>query len=223
MQAARIVVLVSGKGSNLQALIDATKGNHESIELDASIVAVISNRPNALALKRATDAGIEGVSLDHTLFDQRQDFDQALLDLVSSYSADLIILAGFMRILSPVFVQALNGKLMNTHPSLLPKYPGLNTHQRALEAGDKEHGVTVHFVTEELDGGPPIVQARVPIMDNDTSSSLTQRVLEQEHRVYPLAAQWFVSGRLQLKEGKAILDGETLPKSGADQTEEVEA
>lgn len=222
MQDARIVVLVSGNGSNLQALIDATSGRHPETRLSGSVVAVISNRPNAYALQRAREASIEAVVLDHTLFDQREDFDRALLALVSSYSADLVILAGFMRILSPVFVAALTGKLLNTHPSLLPKYPGLNTHQRALDAGDVEHGVTVHFVTEELDGGPPIVQARVPIVDSDTTDILAARVLQQEHRVYPLAAHWFTSGRLQLRDGLAWLDGRRLPASGIDRTVEVE-
>lgn len=212
---ARIVVLISGGGSNLQALIDACQGKHHTVgRLDADIVAVVSNRDDAYGLQRAAQAGIETQVLSHQSYPSREDFDTALREAVSCYSADLVILAGFMRILTPVFLSEFYGRLMNIHPSLLPKYPGLNTHQRAIEAGDSEHGVTVHFVTEELDGGPPIIQAKVPVLDNDSVDQLAQRVLLQEHIIYPIAAQWFVSGRLHLDDGKAILDDQALPSSG---------
>ncbi|MFK7730184.1 MAG: phosphoribosylglycinamide formyltransferase [Pseudomonadales bacterium] len=215
MSRQRIVVLISGGGSNLQALLDASTNQHAAdIELDADIVAVISNRPAAYGLKRAENVGIDAISLDHTQFDDRHSFDKALLEAVSEYSADLVILAGFMRILTPVFLTPLRGKMLNIHPSLLPKYAGLNTHQRAIDAGDYEHGATVHFVTEELDGGPAVLQAAVPVMENDSADSLAARVLEKEHLIFPLAAQWFVSNRLLLSDRGAELDGELLGVNG---------
>lgn len=199
-------VLISGSGSNLQAFIDAS----HSGALDARLAVVLSNRADAYGLQRAAEAGIATVSIDHRDFARREDFDQALLDALAPFAVDLIILAGFMRILTPVFIRAYQGRLLNIHPSLLPKYPGLNTHQRAIDAGDGEAGATVHFVTEELDGGPPILQARVPIENGDDVSALAARVLEQEHRIYPAAAQWFVSGRLALRGDIAELDGEPI-------------
>lgn len=211
----RIVVLISGGGSNLQALLDASSNQHAAgLQLDADIVAVISNRPSAYGLERAKNAGIDAISLDHTQFDDRHSFDAALIDAVSEYSADLVILAGFMRILTPVFLTPLRGKMLNIHPSLLPKYAGVNTHQRAIDAGDLEHGATVHFVTEELDGGPPVLQAAVPILENDSAEKLAARVLEKEHLIFPLATQWFVSKRLMLTSQGAELDGELIPTSG---------
>jgi len=206
----RLVVLLSGSGSNLQAFIDQAASG----ELPARIVGVIGNRADAFGLERAARADIPTATLDHKRFASREEFDAALLELVESYAPDLVILAGFMRILTPVFVRPLAGRLLNIHPSLLPKYPGLHTHQRAIEAGDSEAGATVHFVTEELDGGPAIVHARVPIEPDDTAATLASRVLQQEHRIYPLAACWFAQGRLQLRDHRAVLDGNPLPATG---------
>ncbi len=207
---ARLVVLISGSGSNLQAFIDAT----ESGTLDATICAVISNRADAYGLQRAAAAGIVNEAIDHRQFDSRETFDAELLARVQHYQPDLILLAGFMRILTPVFVSPLQGRLLNIHPSLLPNYPGLHTHQRALDAGDAEHGATVHFVTQELDSGAPVVQARVPVLPGDDADTLARRVLKQEHRMYPLAASWFIKGRLRLHGSQALLDGEALPPTG---------
>ncbi len=201
-----IVVLISGSGSNLQALIDACSNG----KINGRIAAVISNRPDVKGLERAANAGIEAITLDHKTFDGREAFDAALAECIDQFQPDLVVLAGFMRILTPSFTQHYLGKMLNIHPSLLPKYPGLHTHQRALEAGDKEHGVTVHFVTAELDGGPAVVQAKVPVIDGDDANSLAARVLEQEHIIYPQAVSWFVDGRLQLEGNRALLDGETI-------------
>ena len=206
----RLVVLLSGSGSNLQAFIDSIARG----ELPATIAGVISNRADAGGLQRAAAAGIDTATLDHKSFSSREAFDEALLARVSSYTPDLIVLAGFMRILTPVFVHPLTGRLLNIHPSLLPKYPGLHTHQRAIDAGDTQAGATVHFVTEQLDGGPPIVQARVPVLPDDNAAALAARVLEQEHRIYPLAARWYAQGRLQLRDNRALLDGLPLPATG---------
>ncbi len=197
-----IVVLISGSGSNLQAIID----HCENGNIPGSIVGVISNRPGVKGLERAKQHGIPTVTLDHKGFSDREAFDQALAKRIDTFKPDLVILAGFMRILTPQFVEHYLGKMLNIHPSLLPKYPGLNTHKRALEAGDKEHGVTVHFVTPELDGGPTVIQAKVAVIEGDTEESLAQKVLEQEHIIYPKAAAWFCEGRLQLTGGKAFLD-----------------
>jgi len=205
-----IAILISGTGSNMQAFIDAC----ESGALQARISIVISNNPDAAGLKRAADAGIKTRCINHRDYDSREVFDAALASALQEYDIDLVILAGFMRILTPVFIEPYLGQLLNIHPSLLPKYPGLHTHQRALDAGDKEGGVTVHFVTPELDSGPAIVQARVPIEPGDTAQSLAARVLVEEHKVYPLAAQWFLQGRLQLTGRGAVLDGEAVPESG---------
>lgn len=207
---ARLVVLISGSGSNLQAFIDATQNG----SLDATICAVISNRADAYGLQRAATAGIASETIDHRQFDSREAFDAELLARVQHYRPDLVLLAGFMRILTPVFVSPLQGRLLNIHPSLLPKYPGLHTHQRALDAGDTEHGVTVHFVTQELDSGAPIVQATVPVLAGEDATVLAQRVLAQEHIIYPLAANWFINGRLRLQGSQALLDGESLPATG---------
>lgn len=206
----RIVVLISGSGSNLQSFIDATVGN----ELDADIACVISNRADAFGLERARAANIPTEILDHKLFASREDFDAALQQRIDHYQPDLLILAGFMRILTPGFVSHYLGRLLNIHPSLLPKYPGLHTHQRAIDAGDTQAGATVHFVTPELDGGPAILQVHVPILPGDTAVALAQRILPHEHAIYPLAAQWFAQSRLQLRDNHALLDGELLPASG---------
>ncbi len=200
------VVLISGSGSNLQAIIDATKAG----DLPLEIKAVISNRPNAKGLERAQQAGIHTEVLDHTQFADRPTFDQALQPLIDRYQPELLILAGFMRILTPEFVRHYHGRMLNIHPSLLPKYAGLHTHRRAIEEGDKEHGASIHFVTEELDGGPVILQGKVPVLAEDTAEKLAKRVLEIEHKIYPLAIQWFSEGRLRLKENQALLDGTPL-------------
>src|SRR5690554_3901205 len=206
----RVVVLISGSGSNLQALIDGWQKQ----ELPIDLAAVISNRPAVLGLQRAELAGIPALVLDHTLFTDRQSFDQELMRLIDSFQPDLVVLAGFMRILTPEFTQHYLGRMLNIHPSLLPKYQGLHTHQRALDAGDSEHGVTVHFVTAELDGGPAAIQAVVPILTNDDATSLAARVQQQEHIIYPMAVRWFCEGRLAMSESQVLLDGEPLPPSG---------
>ena len=174
-----------------------------------------SNASKALpSARRARDAGIDTAVLDHKAFEGREAFDAALVELIDGYQPQLVVLAGFMRILSAGFVRHYQGRLLNIHPSLLPKYKGLHTHQRALEAGDKEHGCSVHFVTEELDGGPLVVQAVIPVELDDTPERLAQRVHSQEHQIYPLAVRWFAEGRLRLGEHGALLDGQPLAASG---------
>lgn len=200
-----VLVLISGSGSNLQALIDAQPG------ASYSIVGVISNAADAFGLERARRAGIPAEVLSHRAFPERAAYDEALADLIDRFQPGLVALAGFMRILTPGFVARYSGRLMNIHPSLLPKYRGLHTHQRALDAGETEHGASVHFVTEELDGGPVIIQARVPVLPGDDAQTLAARVLAQEHRIYPRAVGWFAEGRLRLGEnGQPMLDGQTL-------------
>ena len=194
----------------MQAFIDAC----ESGELGAQICIVISNNPDAAGLQHADAAGITTRCINHRDYDCREVFDAALSSALQELDIDLVILAGFMRILTPVFIEPYLGQLLNIHPSLLPKYPGLHTHQRAIDAGDTEGGATVHFVTPELDSGPAIIQARVPISTHDSADSLAARVIVKEHKIYPLAAQWFLQGRLQLTENGATLDGELVPESG---------
>lgn len=206
----KVVVLISGSGSNLQALIDSM--GHENNP--ARIAAVISNRAEAFGLQRASQAGIATRVLDHRQFDGREAFDAALVDLIDGFDPQLVILAGFMRILSSHFVKHYAGRLLNIHPSLLPKFKGLHTHQRVLEAGEREHGCSVHFVTEELDGGPLVLQAIVPVRKDDTPEKLAQRVHTQEHLIYPLAMRWFAEGRLRLGKAGAELDGQPLPPCG---------
>ena len=206
----KLCVLISGNGSNLQAIID----DIEAGRLHATITAVISNRPNAYGLTRAENAGIKAITLDHHTFDDRDAYDKALRAQIEQLDVDCIVLAGFMRILTPEFVNSFSGKLLNIHPSLLPKYKGLNTHQRAIDSGDEEHGVSVHFVTPELDGGPVIIQSRVPVFEDDVPSDLAERVQEQERRIYPLVLRWFSEGRLKMQNNKAILDDKTLSESG---------
>ncbi|WP_428774299.1 phosphoribosylglycinamide formyltransferase [Vibrio sp.] len=209
-----IVVLVSGNGSNLQAIIDACETSIEN----GKVTAVFSNKATAYALERAKQAGAAALFLDPKAFDTRDAFDHELMRQIDEYHPDLIVLAGYMRILSSEFVRHYMGRMINIHPSLLPKYPGLNTYQRAIHAGDEEHGTSVHFVTETLDGGPVILQAKVPIFEEDSVESLTERVQVQEHRIYPLVTKWFVEGRLEMIDGKAYLDGEKLGIHGyADQ------
>jgi len=209
-QTCNVVVLLSGTGSNLQALIDSTRTGDSPVR----IAAVISNRSDAYGLQRARDAGIDTRSLDHKAFDGREAFDSALIELIDAFKPQLVVLAGFMRILSADFVRHYEGRLLNIHPSLLPKYKGMHTHQRALDAGDSEHGCSVHFVTEELDGGPLVVQAVVPVESDDSAQTLAQRVHTQEHRIYPLAVRWFAEGRLILGKQGALLDGQILAASG---------
>ncbi|WP_075185825.1 phosphoribosylglycinamide formyltransferase [Teredinibacter haidensis] len=200
---ARVVVLISGSGSNLQAIIDQQEAGTINIE----ICAVISNKDGVKGLARAHNHGISTRILNHKQFDSRESFDKALRETIDEYTPDLVVLAGFMRILTPEFTKHYLGRMFNIHPSLLPKYQGLHTHQRAIDAGDKEHGVTVHFVTAELDGGPNIIQARVPVMEGDTAEELAARVLVQEHKIYPQAVGWFADGRVKMVDGKALVDG----------------
>lgn len=206
----RIAVLISGNGSNLQALIEACASG----QVDGSLCVVISNQLDAFGLERARRAGIPTAVVEHRQFSSRDAFDRELASTLEAFHPDLVLLAGFMRILTPQFVQQFHGRLLNIHPSLLPKYRGLDTHQRALDAGDREAGATVHFVTEELDGGPAIIQARVPILPDDNAEQLAERVQREEHQIYPMAASWFASGRLRLDGGQACLDGHPLPASG---------
>ncbi|WP_073527145.1 phosphoribosylglycinamide formyltransferase [Pseudomonas fluorescens] len=209
-QTCDVVVLLSGTGSNLQALIDSTRTGDSPVR----IAAVISNRSDAYGLQRARDAGIDTRALDHKAFEGREAFDSALVELIDAFNPKLVVLAGFMRILSADFVRHYEGRLLNIHPSLLPKYKGMHTHQRALDAGDREHGCSVHFVTEELDGGPLVVQAVVPVESGDSAQTLAQRVHTQEHRIYPLAVRWFAEGRLILGDQGALLDDQLLAASG---------
>jgi len=210
----RIVVLISGSGSNLQAIID----NAQRDLIDGTVVGVISNRPDVYGLERAANSDIASQVVDHKAFETREAYDQALALEIDTYQPDIIVLAGFMRILTPAFVQRYQGKMVNIHPSLLPKYQGLNTHQRAIDAGDDVHGVSVHFVTEELDGGPVILQAKVPIFDTDTCDDLAARVHQQEHRIYPLVVQWMCQDRLTMRQNAGvfdvILDDISLPPQG---------
>ena len=201
-----VVVLISGAGTNLQALIDAIAAG----ELHGRIAAVISNRPGARGLERAARAGIPTHILDHTAYPDRAAFDQAMTSLIDAYTPGLVVLAGFMRILTPGFVEHYTGRLINIHPSLLPDFRGLKTHERALRAGVKEHGASVHFVNNELDGGPVIMQARVEIRSDDTPGTLTARVQQREHRLYPRAVGLFTAGRLALHDGQVWLDHKPL-------------
>ena len=204
-----VVVLISGSGSNLQALIDSQSDSNP-----ARIGAVISNRADAYGLQRAQAAGIPTQVLSHREFADRAAFDTALMAAIDAFQPDLVVLAGFMRILTPGFVRHYQGRLLNIHPSLLPRHKGLDTHNRAVAAGDTEHGCSVHFVTEELDGGPVAIQAAIPIRADESVAQLTDRVHVEEHRIYPLAVRWFAEGRLRLGEQGAMLDGEKLPASG---------
>lgn len=206
----RVVVLISGSGSNLQALIDGIAQG----ELPVEIAAVVSNRPEVMGLTRAQTAGIPTQVLDHKNFATRDDFDAELIRIIDTYTPELVVLAGFMRILTPAFTAHYLGRMLNIHPSLLPKYQGLHTHQRAIDAGETHHGVSVHFVTAELDGGPVAIQAKVPVLATDDATSLAKRVQQQEHVIYPMAVKWFAEGRLKMVGGKAELDGELLGEGG---------
>jgi len=206
-----ILVIISGSGTNLQAIIDQCQNG----TIRGDILAVISNVPDAKGLDRARRANIEALTLDHRDYSSREEYDQALANLIDSFQPDLVVLAGFMRILTSGFVNRYLGRLINIHPSLLPKYQGLHTHQRALEAGDSEHGATVHFVTPELDGGPPIIQGAVPVLPDDSEETLANRVQREiEHHIYPIAVDWCLNQRVQLTDKGVTLDGELLPSSG---------
>jgi phosphoribosylglycinamide formyltransferase 1 len=205
---ASLVVLISGGGSNLQAIIDAIK-NHV---LDAEIKAVISNRANAFGLERAKKAGIRTYVVDHKLFPDRTSFDQAMMQIIDPLKPDLVILAGFMRILSDVFIDHYKHRLINIHPSLLPKYRGLNTHQQAIDNHDTIHGASVHYVSHELDSGPIVIQAEIPVLADDDAVSLAARVLKQEHKIYPLAIKMHTQGSLSFDQDQLNLDDKPLTK-----------
>ena len=196
----RIVILISGRGSNMQAMLKVAAADR----WPAQIAAVISNQPTAAGLDVARAAGIATSAINHRDYPDREQFDAALAELIDQHSPDLIVLAGFMRILTPGFVNRYFGRLINIHPSLLPSFPGLHTHQQAIDAGVKVHGATVHFVTAELDHGPIIAQAAVPVLDDDTEDTLAARVLEQEHRIYPQAVRDLMSGALKLVDGRVV-------------------
>ena len=200
----RLVILISGRGSNMRSLIDARIAG-------AQIVAVIANRPQAAGLAYADAQGIPTAVVDHQAYAGREAFDAALTRCIESFNPDLLVLAGFMRILGEAFVLRYQGRLLNIHPSLLPAFPGLDTHARAIAAGVRLHGATVHFVTPQLDQGPIVIQAAVPVMPGDDAAQLAARVLAQEHRIYPRAVQWFCEGRLRIQDGRveiaALNDG----------------
>lgn len=199
-------VLISGNGSNLQAFIDAVTAR----ELDIELAVVISNKANAYGLSRANKAGVAAMTVPSIDYQNRADFEVALARAVDSYEPDIIVLAGFMRILTPSFVSRYAGRIINIHPSLLPKYPGLHTHQRVLEAGERWHGCTVHYVSEELDGGPAIIQGRVPVLDHDDEDQLAARVLEVEHKIFPRALALIANGRIRLEDAEVWYDGQKL-------------
>ena len=201
----KAVILISGNGSNLQSIID------HSDSIDLQISAVISNNKNAYGLKRAKIADIETHFIDPIKFNTKEHFDQELIKIIDSHGIELVVLAGYMRILTPLFVDHFSGKILNIHPSLLPKYPGLDTHRKAINSSDKQHGATVHFVTEKLDGGPIISQAVVNIEAKDTELTLAAKVLDQEHVLYPKVIHWYTQNRLKLRNNDfATLDGKTL-------------
>ena len=199
-----IVILISGRGSNMEALIAA----RDAGTLPVNIAAVISNRPDAAGLETAARAGIATHYIDHKAFAERDRFDAALAECIDGFAPDLVVLAGFMRILSDGFVRHYAGRLMNIHPSLLPAFPGLHTHRKALDEGVRVHGCTVHLVTPTLDHGPIIIQAAVPVLDSDDEATLAARVLRQEHRIYPQAVRWFIDGKLSVDNGRVRLAGE---------------
>lgn len=205
-----IVVLISGSGSNLQAIIDAVKSG----QINGQITKVISNRPDAYGLIRAFKSGIPDECIDHRKFDSREAFDLALQKSIDKCAPDVVVLAGFMRILTDEFVEHYRGKMINIHPSLLPKFKGLHTHQRAIEAGESEHGASVHFVTPALDDGPVIIQASVPIDTKETAETLQKKVFKVEHQIYPEAIKWLCDDRIAWTDNGVLLDGTPLPESG---------
>ena len=202
----RIVVLISGRGTNLQAVIDAIADGSLPVDLRA----VICNEPDAPGIERAREAGYEAVVVPHRDFPTREQFDAALAVTIDAFDPELVVLAGFMRILTPGFVRRYAGRLINVHPSLLPEFPGLDTHARALDASAEVHGATIHFVTEALDGGPIIAQARVPILEDDDPGTLAARVLAQEHVILPRVTGWFAQRRIEADGGHVFLDGRPI-------------
>jgi phosphoribosylglycinamide formyltransferase-1 len=205
-----IVILISGRGSNMEAMIAARDAGN----LPVNIAAVVSNRPQAAGLRAAAQAGIATRVVDHEAFAGRDAFDSALAACIDQFQPDLVVLAGFMRILTAPFVRHYEGRLINIHPSLLPSFPGLHTHRQALAEGVRIHGCTVHFVTPALDHGPVIIQAAVPVIDGDTEADLAARILLQEHKIYPQAVRWFAAGKLSLDNGRVRLDA-TLDTAAA--------
>ena len=203
----RVGVLISGSGSNLQALIDGCR----PAASPARIALVIANRDDAYGLVRARESGIETTVIDHTAFDGRAPFDAEIDRVLKAHDIDLVCLAGFMRILTPEFVNAWRDRMLNIHPSLLPRYKGLNTHQRALDNGDRQHGCTVHLVRPDLDDGPMLVQAAVPVVDGDDAETLAKRVLVQEHAIYPMALNLLAAGRVRVDDDRALIDGAPGP------------
>jgi len=204
----KTAILISGSGTNLQAFIDAVRNG----DLDLELGVVFSNNPGAYGLERAENAGIPTACIQHSDFPDRGSFDRAVIAELDRFEPDLLVLAGFMRILSPKFVAHYAGRILNVHPALLPLYPGLNTHQRVLDAGDQWHGSTVHFVTDELDGGPRILQGRLAVVAGETAEELAQRVQAVEHRIYPQAAGWVGSGKAAFRHGQTWIDGKQAPQ-----------
>ena len=204
---ARLAILISGRGSNMHSIIDACNSNF----LRAKVCLVISNNSDSKGLISAREVGLPTKCIDHRLYESRESFDRALLTALKEVKPDFILLAGFMRILTPLMIDPFLGRLINIHPSLLPKYPGLNTHQRAIDAGDKEAGATVHFVTSALDEGPIIIQAKVPILSTDTVDTLASKILEKEHQIYPLGIQMLIERRVALENNETIMNGSALP------------
>ena len=202
----KIVVLISGSGSNLQAIIDACQAQHTK----GQVVGVLSNKADAYGLVRAQQAGIATNTMNHKDFANRAEFDQAMQNIIEGLQPDVVVLAGFMRILTPAFVQYFEGKLLNIHPSLLPYYKGLHTHQRVLATGDNKHGCSVHFVNAELDGGAVIAQAVIDVLVHDNEHNLIEKVHKHEHTLYPLVLSWLSHGRLSYRSGLPVLDGKVL-------------
>ena len=197
-----IVSLISGRGSNFEAIYKAAHAK----SWDVRFTGLIANQPGAKGLAFAKSAGIPTAVIDHRAYPSREAFDRALMQQIDAFSADLVVLAGFMRILTPGLIEHYEGRMMNIHPSLLPRFPGLHTHERALEAGDRVHGATVHFVSAGVDEGPIICQSEVPVLPTDTPSELAARVLKTEHQIYPLAVEWFIQGRLQITGNRVRVD-----------------
>ncbi len=197
-----IVSLISGRGSNFEAIYKAAKAK----SWDVRFTGLIANQPEAKGLEFAKSVGIPTAVIDHRSYPSREAFDEALIEQIDAFGADLVVLAGFMRILTPRFIRHYEGRMMNIHPSLLPRFPGLHTHERALEAGDRVHGATVHFVSAGVDEGPIICQSEVPVLPTDTPSELAARVLKTEHQIYPLAIEWFIEGRLHMAGNRVDVD-----------------
>ncbi len=203
-----VVILLSGRGTNLQAIVDEVRAGNLPIDIRA----VISNNPEAAGLARARAAGLRTAIVDHRAYPTRAAFDRALIAAIDTHAPKLVALAGFMRILGRDFIEHYRGRLINIHPSLLPQFPGLDTHARALAAGAKRHGASVHFVTPEVDAGPIIIQAALPVLPDDSPETLAERVLKEEHRIFPLALRWFAEGRLTIRDGRVLLDGKPRPE-----------